>query len=153
MKRIIIAVSLAVLILAVAVQAQTPAQKETESVERELIKLEIDWGKAFYTRDIAFVERFLADDYTGTEEKGIVMTKAQEIEDLRSGVHLSTSGVEDDMKVRVYGDAAVVTGRTTVKGQYQGKEFSSRYRWTHTFIKRDGRWQCVASHTSRISQK
>jgi len=153
MKRIIIAVSLAVLILAVAFQAQTPAQKETGSVEQELIKLEIEWGQAFYTRDIAFAERFLAADYIGTEEKGIVMTKAQEIEDLKSGVHLSTSGVEDDMKVRVYGDAAVVTGRNTVKGLYQGKPFTSRYRWTHTFIRRDGRWQCVASHISRISQK
>jgi len=131
----------------------TLAQTQTQSVEQELIKLENEWGQAFYKRDIAFADRFLADDYTGTEEKGIVMTKAQELEDLKSGVHLSTSGVQDDIRVRVYGDAAVVTGRTTVKGQYKGKEFTSRYRWTHTFIRRDGRWQCVASHISRISQK
>jgi len=149
MKRIGFVVGLFILGFGLA----TLAQKQTQSVEQELIKLENEWGQAFYKRDIAFADRFLADDYTGTEEKGIVMTKAQELEDLKSGVHLSTSGVQDDIRVRVYGDAAVVTGRTTVKGQYQGKEFTSRYRWTHTFIRRDGQWQCVASHISRISQK
>ncbi len=149
MKRIRFVVGLFILGLALATVAQT----QTQSVEQELIKLENAWGEAFYRRDIDFGDRFLADDYMGTEEKGIVMTKAQELEDLRSGVHLSTSGVQDDIRVRVYGDAAVVTGRTTVKGQYQGKEFTSRYRWTHTFIRRDARWQCVASHISRISQK
>ena len=149
MKCIVFAVGLIVLVFGGPILAQTQA----ESVEQELIKLENDWEQAFYKRDIAFGDRFLADDYIGTEEKGIVMTKAQELEDLKSGVHLSASGVQDDVKVRVYGDAAVVTGRTTVKGQYKGKEFTSRYRWTDTFIKRDGRWQCVASHISRISQK
>ena len=153
MKRISIAAGAVVFVFAIAIQAQTPPQTQTESVEQELIKLENDWLQVFFKKDIAFADRFLADDYIGTEEKGIVMTKAQEIEDLKSGVHLSTSGVDDDMKVRVYGDAAVVTGRTTVKGQYQGKEFTSRYRWTHTFIRHDRRWQCVASHISRISQK
>ena len=153
MKQLFIGASAAILALAVAIPSLAPVQARVDRVEEELTKLAIAWGEAFYTRDVAFADRFLADDYTGTEEKGIVMTKVQEIEDLKSGVHLSTSGVLDDMKVRVYGDAAVVTGRNTVKGLYQGKEFTSRYRWTHTLIRRDGRWQCVASHISRISPK
>jgi ketosteroid isomerase-like protein len=57
----------------------------------------------------------------------------------------------DDMKVRVYGDEAVVTGRNTTKGQFKGRDISGQYRWTDTWAKRNGRWQCVAEHDSKIA--
>jgi ketosteroid isomerase-like protein len=149
MKQIAFAACLTVLAFAVAIQAQTPPQTQTESVEQELIKLENDWLQAFFKKDIAFSDRFLADDYMGTDEHGNVKTKAQEIAEIKAGAHLSTSGVQDNIKVRVYGDAAVVTGRNIMKGLFKGKEYSSPYLWTDTFIKRGGRWQCVASHVSK----
>jgi len=149
MKRISIAVGVVVLVFAIAIQAQTPPQTQTESVEQELIKLENGWLQAFFKKDIAFSDRFLADDYMGTDEHGNVKTKAQEIAEIKAGEHLSTSGVQDNIKVRVYGDAAVVTGRNIMKGLFKGKEYSSPYLWTDTFIKRGGRWQCVASHMSK----
>jgi ketosteroid isomerase-like protein len=126
---------------------------ERVSAEQELIKLENELNDAWINRDIAPFDRILADDYMGTDEEGNVVTKAQELANIKSGAYLSTSAVKDDIKVRVYGDAAVVTGRSTYKGQYKGKEFSSQYRWTHTWVKRAGRWQCVAGHSSEIAQK
>ena len=153
MKRISIAVGVVVLVFAIAIQAQTPPQTQTESVEQELIKLENGWLQAFFKKDIAFSDRFLADDYMGTDEHGNVKTKAQEIAEIKAGAHLSTSGVQDNIKVRVYGDAAVVTGRNIMKGLFEGKEYSSPYLWTDTFIKRGGRWQCVASHVSKPISK
>ena len=132
-----------------AIQAQTPPQAQTESVEQELIKLENDWLQAFFENDDAFADRFLADDYLGTDEHGNIKNKAQEIAEIKVGAHLSTSGVLDNIRVRVYGDAAVVTGRRIMKGLFQGKEYRSPYLWTDIFIKRGGRWQCVASHASK----
>jgi ketosteroid isomerase-like protein len=61
--------------------------------------------------------------------------------------------VADDFKVRVYGDAAVVTFRITYKSQSKGKDTSGQERITDTRVKLAGRWQCVASHESRIAQK
>jgi ketosteroid isomerase-like protein len=61
--------------------------------------------------------------------------------------------VSDDMKVRIYGDAAVVTGRNTTKETLNGKDTSGQERWTDTWIKKAGRWQCVATHSSNIVQK
>jgi ketosteroid isomerase-like protein len=58
-----------------------------------------------------------------------------------------------EMKVRVYGDAAVVTGRDIIKETHEGKEISRQERWTDTWVKRAGHWQCVAGHTSEIAQK
>jgi ketosteroid isomerase-like protein len=149
MKPIAIAVSLVVLVFGIAVLAQT----QTGSVEQELITLEHGWAEAGVKKDSAFFDRILADDFTGTDSEGNVATKAQYLAEMKSGEYVLASFVQDDIKVRIYGDAAVVTGRATVKGQYKGEEAGGQYQWTDTFIKRDGRWQCVASHSSQIAQK
>ena len=149
MKRLALAVNLTVIALAVAAQAQVPAQTRTGSDEQALIKMENEWLQAFFANDGAFADRFLADDYLGTDEHGDMKDKAQKIAEIKGGAHLSTSGVLDNLRVRVYGDAAVVTGRRIMKGLFQGKEYRSPYLWTDIFIKRGGRWQCVASHVSK----
>jgi len=149
MKRLILAVNLTVIAFAAAAQAQVPAQTRTGSDEQALIKMENEWLQAFFANDGAVADRFLADDYMGTDEHGDIKNKAQEITEIKGGAHLSTSGVLDNLRVRVYGDAAVVTGRRIMKGLFQGKEYRSPYLWTDIFIKRGGRWQCVASHVSK----
>ncbi len=149
MKRFALAVFLTIIALGVDLQTQTGPQTQAGSDEQELIKLENDWLQAFFKNDGAFADWFLADDYLGTDEHGEVKNKAQKIAEIKAGTHLSTSGVLDNIKVRVYGDAAVVTGRQIMKGLFQGKEYRSPYLWTDVFIKRGGRWQCVASHRSR----
>jgi len=63
------------------------------------------------------------------------------------------SWVLADMKLRIYGDAAVVTGRDAIKEQYKGEYVSSQNRWTHIWIKLAGRWQCVAAHSLEIPKK
>jgi ketosteroid isomerase-like protein len=153
MKRIAIAVSVVVLVLAVAVQAQTLAQTKSGGVEQELIKLENEWANAWVKSDVAFFDGIEADDYTYTACEGSVWTKAQDLALLKSGEDVITSWVLADMKVRVYGDAAAVTGRATIKETYKGKDVSRQERWTDTWVKRAGRWQCVAGHSSEIAQK
>ena len=152
MKKYLCAVPLALLLgpfFACQDPAGAPPRTQAESDEQELIKLENDWLQAFFKNDGAFADRFLAEDYMGTDEHGDVKDKAQEIAEIKAGAHLSTSGVLDNIRVRVYGDAAVVTGRHIMKGLFQGKEYRSPYLWTDIFIKRGGRWQCVASHASK----
>ena len=149
MKHFVFALGLVVLVFAVGLPAQTPKP----SVEQELIQIENGWAEAVMKKDIAWLDRILADDIMETDGEGNVYTKAQDLAEVKSGVYAITSSVQDEIKVRVYGDMAVVTGRSTNKGQYKGKDISGQYRWTDTFIKRDGRWLCVATHSSRIAQK
>ena len=149
MNRIVFAVSLVVLVFGVAILAQT----QSENPEQELIKLEKEWGEAEVRRDIAFFERILADEYMFTNPEGAVWTKAQYIANLKSGDLMVLSSVLDEIKVRVYGDSAVCFGRATGRAQLKGKDVSSQYRFTDTWVKRAGRWQCVADHSSVIAQK
>ena len=165
MKRIAIAVSVVVLVLIVAVSAQTPARPNEEvekqyvlkpkmSPDQELIKLENEWADALVKHDWAFLDQIFADDYIWTDPDGNVWTKAQLLASLKSGEDVLTAAEAEKIRVRVYGDAALVTGRTTVKEQYKGKDISGQYQWTDMWVKDyAGRWQCVASHSSRAPLK
>ncbi len=149
MKRLAIAVCVVVLAFGVAILAQ----QKSGSAEQELLKLEQDWTNANVKADVAFLEQILAEDWVFTDPEGVVWTKAQSLAVLKSGEDKIASMVPDDMKARVYGDAAVVTGRNTTKETLKGKDISGLYRWTDTWIKKAGRWQCVATHASMIVQK
>ena len=147
MKRITICFSLVVLFSIVFVVAQVSVQPKPGGAEQELIRLEKGWTDAMVRRDIAYFESNLAEEFF---EDGILMTRTEYIAALKSGEFVAQSAVLDDIKVRVYGDAAVTCGRTTLKGQYKGEDVSGCYRWTDTWIMRAGRWQCVAGHGSKV---
>ncbi|MEJ7698452.1 MAG: nuclear transport factor 2 family protein [Pyrinomonadaceae bacterium] len=128
-------------------------KQQSKSVEQELMQLERDWAKATVNRDASALDRIEADDYIFTDADGSLVTKKQDIADITSGNLTAESINVDEMKVRVFGDTAVVIGRTTVKAQYKGKDISGQYRVTDVFLKRNGKWQAVASHFSRITQQ
>ncbi len=137
--------------------AQTGKPGGDLRVERELMQLELDFSAAYLKHDTAVIDRILADDYVGIDGRAIVANKAEEIAEARApapGTPVPDYFVADetisDMKVRAYGDAAVVTGLSTEKVLIKGKESTVRYRRTTVYIRRQGRWQCVSFHASRI---
>jgi hypothetical protein len=134
-------------------QSEKAAPSKNAKVEQQLVKLEDAWNDAFVKGDLVFLDRVIADDITCTGDEGIVIGKAQWIEMLKSGDLKFSSLANDDYKVRVYGKAAVVTFRFTGKWQYKGNDVSGQFRETDTFVKSDGRWQCVAVHYSKIVEE
>lgn len=149
MKRMVIAVSVAVLVCGVAILAKTQAG----SAEQEIIKLEDEWGDALIKHDPAPLGKIIADDFIGTTPGGAVYTKAQLLESVKSNKEDIISMADDEVKVHVYGDAAVISARNTIKMRVEGKETSYLSRYTDTWIKQDGYWKCVAGHNSDIPQK
>lgn len=123
-----------------------------DSVEQTLAKMEQDWVDASLKKDTAFVDRLLADDYVGIGSDGSVWTKSMQIDVLRTGELKFDSVNIDGIKVRVFGDTAVVTYGQTEKSQYQGKDTSGRTTWTDIYVKRNGKWQLVANHSSRVEE-
>jgi ketosteroid isomerase-like protein len=110
------------------------------------------WATAAVKADGAALEKIYADEYLFTDEEGLVWNKTQDIANVTSGAYKPASYKFDDMKVRIYGDTAVVTGRNMVKATYKDKDISGPYRFTDVFVKRDGRWQCVATQAVRVSK-
>ena len=156
MKSISLAL-LAVVILMSSNQA-IAKQADNSKTEQELMQLERDWSAAYLKHDTATVDRILADEYIGTDGRGIVTSKADEIEEAKppkpggSSPFTVLDESVTDMKVRMYGAVAVVNGRVIEKVKTAEKESEIQYRRTTVWIKRQGRWQCVSFHGSRIMQ-
>jgi ketosteroid isomerase-like protein len=148
MKYIRVVVVVGMLVALSQVWAQTPS-----AVEQDLLKLESNWGDALLKNDTAALERIYADEYLFTDSEGVTWNKSQDLANTKSGASKITSFKLEDMKVHVYGEAAVVTGKTILKGTFQGKDISGQHRFTDVFVKRAGRWQCVATQSTLISKK
>lgn len=143
------------LVLTMALAVPQSWAEAPKAPEQELIKLENDWSQAAVKRDRAALPRFYADEYIFTDEDGAVSDKAKDIADISSGAFRLTSYKFEDLKVHIYGDVAVVTGRNTITGIWEQieRDISGPYRFTDVFVKRNGRWQCVASQASRITER
>jgi ketosteroid isomerase-like protein len=151
MKRILMLVVFAVAATSIAL-SQTGGDRKTKdsgnaSVEQTLKQLEHEWGQAVDKKEIAALDKILADDWISLSPEGAV-TKAQTLADVKSG-DLKVEPVSTvEMKVRDFGAVAVVTGSEDDKSSYKGKDTSGRYTWMDVFVKRNGRWQAVASQNT-----
>jgi RNA polymerase sigma factor (sigma-70 family) len=110
----------------------------------DVVVLQRAWFDAVSRGDAAVVDRILADDFMGIGADGNVFTKAAYVSDLRHGVFSTETSELDEMTTRILGDTAVVTFRNKAKGSQRS------VRVTAIYTKREGRWQCVASHGCSI---
>ena len=127
----------------------------TPSAEQELITLDKSWGDAGLKGDSAVLERILADDFIGNSPTGVA-TKAQNIAEAKTNATDITNAtyVADEYTVRFLDpNTAVMTHRAVEKGLNKGKEYNDQHRSMHVWVKRDGRWQVVASQATPIPQK
>jgi ketosteroid isomerase-like protein len=123
-----------------------------DSVEKAVMQMEEELRVAISKSDTKTYARILGDDYVFTNQDAVVRTKPQMISAYDSGSLKYESVKFDDLKVHAYGDTAVVTGRAMVKAQDNGKDISGQSRYTRVYVKRQGRWQLVATQITRIPE-
>ena len=121
--------------------------------EQELLKVEKEFAKAIVKNDLEGIERLVAVDWIIVGPDGEIVERARFFEVIKSGAMTHDAMESEDFRIRVYGDSAVVTGITRTKGKFMGQEFSTKERATDVFVKRDGRWQCVLTHLTRLPKK
>ena len=118
------------------------------NANQELKRLENEWLNSYLRGDKQTFDRIVADDFTRTDESGKFATKVEEKALVQApSASVNASLTNEDMQVRLYGNAAIVTGRIVSRVQ---DSLSFQSRFTDTLVKRDGRWQVVARHYSRI---
>jgi quercetin dioxygenase-like cupin family protein/ketosteroid isomerase-like protein len=131
------------------IELKDPAHMD--STAQALMQMERDWAKAMMSGDNATMDRIIASDWVLTDPMGHRTSRAEAVADLRSGALKFESTVALDMEVRVFGDTALVSGRTRDKGKFKGQDISGDYRFTDVFVKRDGRWQAVSTHVTKVA--
>ena len=123
------------------------------SAEEEILNFEKGFTEAIVQNDPESIERFVADDWIIVDPDGEIVEKARFLSVVKSGALTHEMMESDDIRVRVYGDSAVVTALTSTKGEFMGQDFRTQERATDVFVRRDGRWQCVVSHLTRFTKK
>jgi ketosteroid isomerase-like protein len=141
--------SIAVLMLA----ACGWALGDPASDERELRQLVNDINVAVVNADIAFLERVLHQDYVHHGQRGTVENRAQYLKNRKTGRVDFESLSADEIKIRLYGDAAIVTYRSAAKGKDEQGKIDFQRSVTRMFVRRDGRWQQVHSQATLIQSR
>jgi ketosteroid isomerase-like protein len=119
--------------------------------EDQIKKLEMDRAAAVVKGDMATLDKQTSDDYTLVNINGQVSDKSQMLNAFKSGQSKLTKDDVSDLKVRMYGDVAVVTGKVTVSGMMGGKDVSGDARFTRVYVKQGGQWKSVALQQTRVS--
>jgi ketosteroid isomerase-like protein len=142
----------ACVLLALGVLGQAAAQ-QADPREKTLIVLERLWNEAQVNRDSASLNALVADRFIDTEYDGEVSDKTKFLADIKDPLFKPISLSIRDVKVNLFGNtAAVVTGIYETKGTYQSRPYDHYGRFTDTWILENGKWQCVASHTSLVKK-
>jgi ketosteroid isomerase-like protein len=129
----------------------TATQLSPLSDEETIMQLEKEWTEAGKRRDTAWMEDNYAEEYTWTSPTGKLNDKKADIAEAKD-VTFDSFEISD-VKVRVLADTAVATGLSTIKGKLKQQDISGKYRWTDTFVKREGRWIIFASQSSPVGEK
>jgi len=123
------------------------AQDKSETAAN-IQRQEMKWTEAYKQRNINILSSLLADDFVITIEDGSIYSKAGYItHSADPATHVQVAELSD-LKVRVHGDTAVVTGAYHEKGESSGKLYEYHDRLTDVWMKVSGKWQVVASHYS-----
>ena len=149
MVRLRIRLAVVVLIATMATACEKPPPPATARDEAILVEMQEVLARAWVDRDRAVIERMIAPDWISTGPDGAVADRATVLAQVfETGVHTIRRLEIDDVRARVFGEAAVVTGRTHGVGEFEGAPYDVVIRFTDTFVRRDGRWQAIASHAS-----
>jgi len=153
MKRLTILILLVIASTTYAsAQARQVAVAATNQVsaEDEIKNLEEARNQAVLHGDVAALDRMTSDDYTFITLRGEMRTKTEILKGFSSGSFHYESREISDLRVRIYQNTAIVTGRSVQKGMENGKDYSGDYRFTRVYVKEDGRWLTVALQTTLI---
>jgi hypothetical protein len=139
----------ALLFVVASALLQKPISNPQQATDiQELGRLETAWNEAYVRGDADTIGRLCAEDLTVAMSEMPVLTKASSLQILRSGRVRFKRYETSDVRIRVYDNAAVVTGRLERTREAQGHEGNDAWQFTKVYIRRDGNWQVVAWHAS-----
>lgn len=139
---------LATLVTAGAAQAHDATQDE-----REILRVETALCRAFETGDAQALRDGLDATFTLTDSRGTVTDLDQNLAEVAGGDPDYEVFRNHGQRIRLYGDAAIVTGITSIRSHSGGTTFEGDFQFTDTWVRRDDGWKLAASHASRLPEK
>jgi len=145
------------LLLAVPLASLAGPKDAAPANDQTFASLERAWSTAYHQHDLPKIERLLAAEFVGIDGRVVMSTRAEELAEARAPAPGAPSPAMEileeeisDVRARVYGEIAVATALNTAKIRTREGQSTVRYRRSTVWVQRDGRWQCVHFHASRI---
>jgi ketosteroid isomerase-like protein len=138
-------------LLIAAVLVAAASSVFAQDVQEQLKKMEMDRAAAVVKADVATLDKTTSDDYVLINMNGRMTGKSEMIAGFKSGQSKLTSEELSDLKVRVYGNTAVITGKADVKGTLGGTDATGQILFTRVWVKKDGRWQSTSLQQTRAA--
>jgi ketosteroid isomerase-like protein len=138
--------------LAMIIASGAAHASDDAAAKQEILRVEGELLHAWETGDAATVRRDLDPSFTLVDSKGNITDYAANVAEVEKRDPAYTVFRNRDQAVRVYGDSAIVIGITRVEGASGGTQFKAEFRFTDTWVKRDGHWKLVASHATRLPE-
>jgi ketosteroid isomerase-like protein len=123
---------------------------DVESDRRDILRVEAELCRAFETADVDALREGLDATFTLTDSKGVVTDLDRNLDEVASREPTYEVFRNHSQSVRLYGDAAIVTGVTHVQGLSAGQRFTADFQFTDTWVRRGDGWKMAASHASRL---
>jgi len=127
--------------------------KQSSDDEQALIKIQHEWADARLKGDSSYAQQLEVDDFTVVWFDGRIVNKDGDLKSYESEDAVFTDFKIDGLKVRFYGDTAIVVGQGSIKAHTKTQDLSGKYVWTDTFVKQNGVWKVVASQVTPVLEK
>ena len=121
--------------------------------ENHLLKLDNEWNKSYPRRDVSALDHIIADDWVCIDGAGLVITKRQLLERVQSSATFFDPYKFDEIILRMFKDAAIVTGRLSGTKRGNDGTFYIEQRYTRVYVKRNDRWQSVATQVTVVKEE
>ncbi|WP_028524909.1 nuclear transport factor 2 family protein [Runella limosa] len=125
------------------VWSQTSTEIAVATIEKERFA-------ALVSKDYAYLDKVLAEDLYYCHSNGLIDTKASFVQSIKDGKLTYQEMVPEDLKVRVYGKTAVITGMCAAKVLSNGQQLNTRFRFTDVYVKNKAGWQMVSWQSLRM---
>lgn len=146
--------ALSLVVFPFALYPTPAAQEKTISADEiQIRQLERAWNQAEMKQEVGAVDNLVAETLAYTDYDGSFMNKKQYMKWIVNPEQKAEHLYDEGLNVQIYGNAAVVTGIYRESGTNKGKAYTIRSRYTDTWVKRNGVWQCVASQSTLLPGK
>lgn len=120
-----------------------------QNEEQNIKRLEREKSEALIKKDVSSLRQIIADDFVGIESTGTAVDKIKFIGDVETGSEKVQSVSHENIKVRISGDAAIVTGHTNIVRAKENGSQNAQVFFTNVWTKRAGQWQIVNSQATK----
>lgn len=131
--------------------SSAPPASTTRAADVATLTAQADrWDKAIVAKDRVAIETNMAEDFRQIDGAGNVETKASFVQDILSPKLTIAPYTVEEFEVRLYGEVALLSGRTRMTGTYDGKPFNTHYRYIDVYVRRAGEWKIVSVQVSKL---